>query len=76
MRVNQGFFYPKIPLIKLDDENSSLKWGQWLSGDEIEDSWLEVVFKAGKDLVDCINIDGRSPLRWLANLEEEEWERR
>ena len=40
-------------------------------GDEIEGSWLELVFKVGKDLVGGINADGRSSLRWWVNLEEE-----
>ena len=35
---------------------------------------METVFKVGKDLVDGLNADSRSYLRWLRNLEEEECE--
>ena len=40
-------------------------------GDETEGRRLETVFKPRKDLVDGLNEDGRSSLRWVANLEEE-----
>ena len=40
---------------------------------EIECSWLEPVFKEGKDLVGGLNEDSGSSLKLLANLEEE-WE--
>ena len=43
-------------------------------GDESEDSWLEPVFKDGKDLAGGLNADGRSSSRWLRKLEEEECE--
>ena len=42
--------------------------------DELDGSWLEPLFKVGKDLVGGLNADGRSSLRWLRNLEEEECE--
>ena len=43
--------------------------------DEIDENmWLEPVLKSGKDLVGRLNAHGRSSLRWLVNLEEEEWD--
>ena len=50
---------PSVSLVELDDE--------------IEGRWLEPVFKEDEDLTDRLNEDSRSSLRWLANLEEEEW---
>ena len=41
--------------------------------DETEGRWLEPAFEAGKHLVGSLNAHGRSCLRWLENLEEEEW---
>ena len=38
----------KIFLVKLDDEESSLKWGDWWWSDEIEGRWLEAVFEVGE----------------------------
>ena len=116
---------PKIYLLKLDDEESSLKWGELWWSDyqenilvflvfesvreledrissevfllmilwkekskfllcpeiffeldyEIEVRWLELVFKACKDLVGRLNEGSRSYLGWVVNLEEEEWAR-
>ena len=40
---------------------------------EIEGRRLELVFKAGEYLAGGINVDGRSSLRLLVNLKEEEW---
>ena len=36
--------------------------------------WLDPFLKAGKDLVGRLNEHGMSSLRWLVNLEEEQWE--
>ena len=43
--------------------------------DEIEVRWLELVFKACKDLVGRLNEGSRSYLGWVVNLEEGEWAR-
>ena len=43
--------------------------------DEIDEKmWLDLVLKSGKDLVGGINAHGRSSLRLLANLGDEEWD--
>ena len=62
---------PNIYLMKLDDQEQSLKLYEWWQTDEIEGRLLEAFFKVGGDLVGNINTCCRSPLRCLPDLEEE-----
>ena len=57
---------PKISLVKLDDEESSLKRCEWLLGDSQEN--LSLVFKVGRGLEGRMIFEVR---RWFLNLEEQ-----
>ena len=48
---------PKISLVKLDDEESSLKWGKWWWSDGQEKMMIFLVFKAGGGLEDRMSSE-------------------
>ena len=48
---------PKIYLVKLDDEESSLKWSKWWWIDGQENILIFLVFKAGGGLEDMMSSE-------------------